>query len=109
MEDDGLDMWDKIVKLGCGSLAFSFSELLEMTLRELSLAKIGQEDKHEMDMRLAWEVSRWQTAVGLAPHSKRKITPRSLISFPWERTQKRVALDRNVNRMKWDKRFPEKL
>ncbi len=56
--------------------------------------------------RAAWERTRWQTAVLLAPHSKKELKPTDLFRFPDEQVYKGYA---NVfeymeaNKHLWDK------
>ena len=40
-------------------------------------------------MERVWETKRWQEAVNVEPHTKRKVSPKDLVAFPWE-SRKRV-------------------
>ena len=61
----------------------------DLTPREWSNLVRGWSEKENRREQGAWERVRWQTAVLINPHTKKRIKPKDLMVFPWE-TQPKV-------------------
>ncbi len=53
----------------------------------------GWNEKQNRIERMDWERTRWMTTILLNPHTKKRITGKDLIVFPWEKELKK---DRKV-------------
>lgn len=62
-------------------------EYYDLTLKEFDIAIRAKLEKREYEERGEWERARWITANLLQPHSKKPISLKKLITFPWERTE----------------------
>lgn len=55
-----------------------------MTPREFANLSKGFSDTIDRQYRAEWERARWIASVVIAPHIKKRMKPKDLISFPWE-------------------------
>lgn len=65
------------------------SELYDLEPRQFQNKREGFNRVVEHDVQTRWEATRWMAAVVIAPHTKHKMKPRDLMTFPWE-NKKRV-------------------
>jgi len=78
--------WFDLLTGAIGVLGWTEDQFWSSDPRTLAGAHEARRRQREEDQRQAWERTRWQTAVLLAPHNKGKmIAPGKLIEFPWER------------------------
>jgi hypothetical protein len=89
-----------MIEVGMGQLGLSPSAFYEMTLDELTLAIKGWNKREEIRERFEWERTRWLGMISLQPHLRkgRKLKPKDLAVFPWEKSvkpnqQKRLSRD----------------
>lgn len=75
--------------IGLGELGMTVGELYDMTPRQFYNKREGFRRIVEHETQTKWETSRWMAAVVIAPHTKKTMKPRDLITFPWE-NKKRV-------------------
>lgn len=59
-----------------------------MTPRQFQNKRDGFNRQLEYHTQLMWETTRWQAAVNIAPHTKKKIGPKDLAIFPWDGKRK---------------------
>ena len=73
-----------------GQLGLSPSAFYAMTLDELTLAIKGWNKREEIRERFEWERARWLGMISLQPHLRkgRKLKPKDLAVFPWEKSVK---------------------
>jgi len=73
-----------------GQIGLSPSAFYGMTLDEFNNAVIGWNKVQEMKERGEWERTRWLGVLVLQPHLKkgRKLKPKDLAEFPWEKPLK---------------------
>ena len=55
-----------------------------MLPREFYNMSDGYSKKLEMQYQADWERARWIASVVIAPHTKKRLKPTELITFPWE-------------------------
>ena len=55
-----------------------------MLPREFYNMSDGYSKKLEMQYQADWERARWIASVVIAPHTKKRLKPKELITFPWE-------------------------
>ena len=79
-----------MIEVGMGQLGLSPSSFYEMTLDELTLAIKGWNKREEIRERFEWERTRWLGMITLHPHLRkgRKLKPKDLAIFPWEKPVK---------------------
>ena len=82
-------------QIGLGQLRFSPSAFYEMTVPELLDAMRGAAEVEERAFRQQWTQQRWLAHLLLQPHSKQKLKPEDLGSFPWEQPQSKKAKEEN--------------
>ena len=73
--------------MGMGILRLSPSAFWSMTFGEVSLALDANRESEEMRERMEWERTRWLAAITINPHVKKRITPKDLATFPWEKKE----------------------
>ena len=73
-----------------GQMALSPSAFYSITLEEFNDAVIGYNRAQEMKERGEWERTRWLGTLVLQPHLRkgRKLQPKDLAEFPWEKPLK---------------------
>ena len=59
-------------------------EFYNMTPRQFYNKREGFQKQLDYKTQLVWETTRWQAAVNIAPHTKKKISPKELAIFPWD-------------------------
>lgn len=70
-----------------------------MSVRDFELCTVPEfeavvkawHDKEEARMQTSWEIARMTAAITIQPHVKKKITPSSLLPFPWDKTKKKAS------------------
>lgn len=67
-----------------GEMGLSVEEFYNMTPRQFHNKRDGFHRQLEYKTQLMWEVTRWQAAVNIAPHTKKRLGPRDLVQFPWD-------------------------
>lgn len=55
-----------------------------LTPRQFNNICIGRTKAKEQAYKDSWEQARWGWLFAVQPHVKEKLTPRSLMAFPWE-------------------------
>lgn len=56
-----------------------------MLPREFHNMSDGYSKKLEMQYQADWERARWIASVTIAPHTKKRLKPKELMTFPWEK------------------------
>jgi len=75
--------------IGLGEMGMTVDELYDMTPRQFQNKRKGFQRVFERNIQTIWESTRWNAAVTIAPHTKKRLKPRDLIAFPWE-SEKRI-------------------
>ncbi len=77
-------------QVGMGQVGLSPSAFYGMTLDEFNNAVIGWNKHEEITQQAEWERTRWLGVLMLQPHLKkgRKLKPKDLAVFPWEKQVK---------------------
>lgn len=70
-------------------MGMTVGELYDMTPRQFQNKREGFRRMIDHNGQLMWETTRWNAAITIAPHTKKRMKPRDLIAFPWE-NKKRV-------------------
>jgi len=81
--------WDDLESIGLGEMGMTVDELYDMTPRQFQNKRKGFQRVIEHNVQTIWETTRWNAAITIAPHTKKRLKPRDLIAFPWE-TKKRI-------------------
>lgn len=70
-------------------MGMTVEEFYNITPRQFQNKREGFQKQMQYHTELLWETTRWQAAVNVAPHTKRKVSPKDLAAFPWD-SRKRV-------------------
>ena len=65
-------------------MLMSESEFLKCSPRYWRLRLDGMRQAQQQEYRNQWEITRWAVATTMAPHLKKPIEPKRLLTFPWE-------------------------
>jgi hypothetical protein len=65
-------------------MMLSEQDFLKSTPRFWRLKLEGMREAQQQQYRNQWEITRWAVATGMAPHLKKPIEPKRLLTFPWE-------------------------
>lgn len=68
-----------------GEVGIAPSEFWNMTFREISNAYKGYTERVTREFQSGWEQTRWLAAIHANAFSSKKIQPRQLMEFPWEK------------------------
>jgi hypothetical protein len=71
--------------IGLGEMGMTVEEFYNLTPRQFQNKREGFERQLEHTTQLMWEVTRWQAAVNIAPHTKKRLGPKDLVQFPWDK------------------------
>jgi len=71
-------------------MGMSVEEFYNLTPRQFQNKREGFQKHLEYNTQLMWEVTRWQAAVNIAPHTKKRLGPKDLVQFPWDKRQRKV-------------------
>lgn len=77
-----------LMQIGLGQLRLSPSAFYEITVQEIVAAMHGAAEVEERAYQQQWTQTRWLASLLLQPHTKNKIKPQDLCTFPWENTEK---------------------
>lgn len=77
--------FDHLVEAGLGLLGLDPVSFYAMDIRDLLSAIRGRHRFEEMQERAKWERTRWLACVLSQPHTKKKLKPKDLGLFDWER------------------------
>lgn len=82
--------FDYYQELALGHLGWDPSVFYSSTPRELENALKGFFKLHELQQRQEWERQRWSTVtlVNIQLPKNKKVKPKDLVEFPWERKVK---------------------
>jgi hypothetical protein len=80
--------WDEIEEMGLGQLRLTPFLLYGLTFAEFGNAMAGHYKEIEEREKAEWERTRWLAAITINPHVKKRITPKDLATFPWEKKEK---------------------
>jgi hypothetical protein len=80
--------WDEIEEMGLGQLRLNPVLLYDLTFTEFGNAMRGHYKEIEEREKAEWERTRWLAAIVVNPHVKKRITPKDLATFPWEKKEK---------------------
>lgn len=78
-----------------------------MTLRDVVIAINGFVEYKSQSQQTDWERTRWQTANMVSSILRKKIQPKQLIKFPWEKSSLPKMSKEFMQQL--DKEFTEKL
>lgn len=67
-----------------GVIGMRLDDFDAMTLREFEAVADAHREHHESLIRDAWERLRLHACISIQPHCKKKLTPKGLLSFPWD-------------------------
>ena len=70
-------------------MGMSVQEFYNTTPRQFQNKREGFQNRIQYQTELVWETTRWQAAVNIAPHTKKRLGPKDLVVFPWD-SKKRV-------------------
>lgn len=62
----------------------SVEEFYNITPRQFQNKREGFSRNMQYQTELLWEVTRWGASVNIAPHTKKRISPKDLAIFPWD-------------------------
>lgn len=71
-----------------GVVGMRLDDFMRLTLKEADAVCHSYHETEEQRDRGAWERMRMLAAISIQPHVKKKISPKSLIQFPWENVRK---------------------
>ena len=79
------------MEIGLGTMGMSAEDFWDMTPREFHFKMKGYYEREMLKERLGWERCRWSTWVlfCIQTDGKKRITPRDLIEFDWEKDEKK--------------------
>lgn len=80
--------WDEIEEMGLGQLRLNPFSLYDMTFKEFGNAMAGHYKQIEEREKAEWERTRWLATITINPHVKKRLTPKDLATFPWEKKEK---------------------
>lgn len=72
--------------LAVGRLGMSPGDLMRLTLPEFEAIVDESRRARESDHRDRWECMRMLATISIQPHTKKQLSPRELLPFPWERS-----------------------
>lgn len=89
-------------------MGLKLDDVRRLNFEEFELIVEEWNQAMEREHHDAWERMRMLATITIQPHTKKRIEPRSLLPFPWEKKKKKTArvftkeerLDRFKNRMK---------
>ena len=67
-------------------MLMSEREFLKCSPRYWRLRLDGMRQAQQQEYRNQWEITRWAVATTMAPHLKKPIEPKRLLTFPWEQS-----------------------
>tara|TARA_R110000851_G_scaffold302502_1_gene459296 strand:- start:22 stop:291 length:270 start_codon:yes stop_codon:yes gene_type:complete len=73
--------------MGLGQLRLNPFSLYNMTFKEFGNAMAGHYKEIEQREQAEWERTRWLASITVNPHVKKRITPKDLATFPWEKQE----------------------
>lgn len=79
--------WDQIEEMGLGQLRLSPFLLYDLTFAEFANAMRGHYKGIEEREKSEWERTRWLATIVVNPHVKKRLTPKDLATFPWEKQE----------------------
>ncbi len=68
-----------------GVIGMRLDDFDAMTLREFEAVADAHREHNEGIMRDAWERMRLHAGIVIQPHCKKKLSPKDLLSFPWDK------------------------
>jgi hypothetical protein len=77
--------WDDLESFAFGQVGLMPSDFYDLLPREWTNLVNGWNDRENRSEQMKWERVRWQTTILLNPHTKKRIKPKELIVFPWEK------------------------
>tara|TARA_R110002051_G_scaffold98296_2_gene168446 strand:+ start:5510 stop:5854 length:345 start_codon:yes stop_codon:yes gene_type:complete len=88
--------------------------LYNITPRNFLNAQIGAGKLYAQKEQGEWERARWMAAVIINPHTKRKISPKDITKFPWERISEsnaapKIDLEQMQKQAEWNNVIFQKL
>lgn len=86
-----------------GSVGLTLDDFCRLTPKEFGAACQSWRDTEERRMEDAWERMRLLAVITTQPHVKKKLEPKKLLPFPWEKPKKPKA--EVVSREEAKKRF----
>jgi hypothetical protein len=78
----------EIEEMGLGQLGLTPFLLYDLTFTEFGNAMRGHYKEIEEREKAEWERTRWLAAIVVNPHVKKRLTPKDLATFPWEKKEK---------------------
>ncbi len=68
-----------------GCIRMSYGDFCRLTLEEFRHIYDAYRQTQETEYRNEWERTRMLASIAIQPHVKKKIEPRKLLPFPWEK------------------------
>lgn len=68
-------------------MGISLDDLCRLTIHQFVCARDAWTEEREDSERCRWERMRTLAAITVQPHTRRRVTPRALLPFPWDRTR----------------------
>lgn len=68
-----------------GVIGLSFADFCLLTAEEFSAICAAYAGKRTDEFRTDWERTRTAAAIGIQPHVRKRVTPQSLLPFPWDK------------------------
>jgi hypothetical protein len=87
-EESGEIDWDRLEQIGLGRMGLGCDELYDLTPRTFNNQLIGFNAYQEQLMQDRWEQTRMIVHSTIVPHSKKKLKPKEVLSFPWDNDEK---------------------
>lgn len=73
-----------------GQVGLSPEAFYDLTPRQWANKVSGWEAQINLIQQQEWERIRWQTTWLVNPHTKKKLSPKDLMVFPWEEKKKKA-------------------
>jgi hypothetical protein len=81
--------WDTLEAFAFGQIGLMPDQFYDLLPREWENMVSGWNEKQNRKEQTQWERTRWIATILLNPHTKKRISQRDLIVFPWEKEPKK--------------------
>lgn len=80
--------FDRLKQIGYGEMLMSEQEFNDSSPLYFRLRLHGMRKAQTTAYRTQWEISRWMAATIMAPHLRKPIAPKNLVTFSWEEEER---------------------
>lgn len=82
---------EELFGIAVGQIGMSVSDFEMCTPSEFESAVKMWHEKEEARLQSRWKMVRTMTTIMIQPHIKKKITPTSLLPFPWDKPKEKAS------------------